>query len=405
MKICMVTTFYPPFHLGGDGVLIQRLASGLARAGHEVHVIHDLDACRVKGIPVPSDTPPRDVLDGVRVHRLRRGLVSSVLIQQTGRPLLKAAALRRILDGGFDLINFHNISLVGGPGVLPLGRAAKIFTLHEHWWVCPTHILWKYTGELCTKPQCLRCCLAQATPPQAWRRARRWMARCLGSVDLVLAPSRFTAGRYQAWMDDNGVQLPVEILPGCAPPPAPAAEPPGGLPERYFLYVGRLTAAKGILELADLCARHPDWQLVVVGEGEARGELERRGLRGVQLMGWLDGDRLSACYARAEALVFPSLCAETFGLTAAEALAHGTPVVARRAGGVEDVVAPEVGFVCDSLGQMEAALARLWNEPGLRGPLGERGRRRYRELYTPEAYVNGYLAAVGRARERFSRRT
>src|SRR5947209_7940112 len=44
LKFCMVTTFYPPYHFGGDAIGVQRLARGLVRRGHEVTVIHDVDA-------------------------------------------------------------------------------------------------------------------------------------------------------------------------------------------------------------------------------------------------------------------------------------------------------------------------------------------------------------------------
>ena len=44
MKFCMVTTFYPPYHFGGDATFIHRLATELGRRGHVVDVVHDLDA-------------------------------------------------------------------------------------------------------------------------------------------------------------------------------------------------------------------------------------------------------------------------------------------------------------------------------------------------------------------------
>ena len=40
MKILMVSTFYPPYHLGGDAVHVKYLADELTKAGHEVHIIH-----------------------------------------------------------------------------------------------------------------------------------------------------------------------------------------------------------------------------------------------------------------------------------------------------------------------------------------------------------------------------
>ena len=83
--------------------------------------------------------------------------LSAIVTQQSGRPGLKSGRLARILDSGFDVIHFHNISLVGGPGVLSYGRGLKLYTMNEHWLVCPMHVLWKRNREPCHKPECLRC--------------------------------------------------------------------------------------------------------------------------------------------------------------------------------------------------------------------------------------------------------
>lgn len=397
MKFCMVTTFYPPYNFGGDGIFVQELARDLVRDGHEVHVVHCADAYFVKGLGEPA--APRETGDGVHVHRLksRAGVLSPLLTQQTGRPGLKAAKLRRILDQGFDVVNFHNISLVGGPGVLAYGDGLKLYTLHEHWWVCPTHILWKYTDELCVSEDCLRCCLAQRTPPQAWRSARSWMARCLEHVDLLVAPSRFTAERHRAWMRANDVDVPLEILPGYVRPFAETPPTHDVLPDRYFLYVGRLVPGKGVPALLDAMALRPEYPLVVVGEGSDARLITERRLANVRCVGRLPRERLRRFYESATALVFPSRCAETFGLTAAEALACGTPVVSTRAGGVEDVVTPDVGYLYDTTEELVGRLDALWTDRALRDRLGAAARRRHASEYTPEAYRARYYAAIARA--------
>ncbi len=400
MKFCMVTTFYPPFNFGGDGLFVQQLATDLVAAGHEVHVVHCLDAYRVMGGQVPREIPLEEKVAGVHLHRLRSGLgrMSALLTQQTGRPVLKDAALRRILGQDFDVINFHNISLVGGPGILRLGRGLRIYTLHEHWWVCPTHVLWKYTGELCTSRSCLRCTLAQRTPPQAWRLSPGWMGKCLSHVDLILAPSEFTAGRHREWLADHDIQVPLEVLPEYVPVPEKAVSTPSGLPPRYFLYVGRLARAKGILDLAATFARRPRLSLVVVGRGEAEDELRRLALPNVHLRGWVPRQELGGYYAAATGLVFPSRCAETFGLAAAESLSYGTPVIARRAGGVADVVDDTVGFMYDTAAELEAALDQLWTGPDMRRQMSDSALERYRRNYAPEVYLRNYLGAITRAR-------
>ncbi len=400
MKFCMVTTFFPPHNFGGDGLFVRQLSAELAARGHEVDVVYGVDAWRVlagRGSVAPDEEAP----PGVRVHRLESplGRLGPLLIQQTGRPLFARRALERVLGRGFDVVNFHNISLAGGPGVLRLGRGVKLYTLHEHWWVCPTHVLFKYTGELCTERACVRCMLAHGRPPQVWRASRSWMARCLEEVDLVLAPSRATADRHRAWMAEAGADVPLELVPPYVPPLPPAAARPAGLPARYFLYVGRVTAAKGTGFLVDALRARPDYPLVVVGGGDAEQELRRRAPANVAFLGRVPREALAAYYAGATALVFPSLCAETFGLSACEALSLGVPVVTSRCGGAEEIVADGAGLVYGSAEELLAHLDRLWSDPALRDGLGRRGAERYRELYTPEAYLERYLAAVERARE------
>ena len=41
LRVAMLTTFYPPYNFGGDGIGIRRFSMGLAALGHQVTVIHD----------------------------------------------------------------------------------------------------------------------------------------------------------------------------------------------------------------------------------------------------------------------------------------------------------------------------------------------------------------------------
>ena len=49
LSICMVTTFYPPLHFGGDAAYAYQLTNALARRGHPVTVVHSADAYRALG--------------------------------------------------------------------------------------------------------------------------------------------------------------------------------------------------------------------------------------------------------------------------------------------------------------------------------------------------------------------
>ena len=158
MKFCMVTTFYPPYNFGGDGIFVYRLSNELARRGHRVDVVHCLDSFHFFDLAAPEDTNPSH--PNVHIHRLksRLGFVSPLLTHQTGRPVLKKKKLGRIFSGSeYDVIHFHNISLVGGPGILGMGKAVKLYTNHEYWLVCPLSILWKFKRRPCVKRNCFFC--------------------------------------------------------------------------------------------------------------------------------------------------------------------------------------------------------------------------------------------------------
>ena len=55
LRFVMTTSFYPPYHLGGDAVHVYYLANELAKIGHEVHVIHSIDAYNLKRSTSPSN--------------------------------------------------------------------------------------------------------------------------------------------------------------------------------------------------------------------------------------------------------------------------------------------------------------------------------------------------------------
>ena len=168
LRFCMLTTFYPPFNFGGDGIGVQRLSRALVRRGHQVTVVHDVDAFHLLARGRKPEPGPDPISDGVDVRSMKTGLqlLSSLLTQQLGRPIVNGHRIRAILKSeNFDVVHFNNISLIGGPGLLSVGgQAVKIYEAHEHWLVCPTHVLWRHNREPCPQRQCLRCSLHYRRP-------------------------------------------------------------------------------------------------------------------------------------------------------------------------------------------------------------------------------------------------
>src|SRR5207244_3624049 len=111
----------------------------------------------------------------------------------------------------YDVVHYHNISLLG-PGILELetpgSTPIKLYTTHEHWLVCPMHVLWKFNSRACEKPECLQCTLMGGRPPQLWRYTGL-LEKASASVDRFLSPSRFTAKMHA----ERGFYRPLGHLP------------------------------------------------------------------------------------------------------------------------------------------------------------------------------------------------
>ena len=138
---------------------------------------------------------------------------------------------------------------------------------------------------------------------------------------------------------------------------SPALRGQLGLPENYFLYVGRLAPEKNIGGLLDAFARYRQsggrWALVLAGDGPERVRLEAQCAAlaiqdQVHFAGLKNTRETTAYYAFAGCFVLPST-REPWGLVVNEAMAAGLPViVSRRCGCAEDLVLPGAnGFVFD----------------------------------------------------------
>ena len=172
-----------------------------------------------------------------------------------------------------------------------------------------------------------------------------------------------------------------------------------GIPDGAFVvgWVGRMTGVKdtgAVLEIVRATReRGVDAVLCMVGDGPDRGRLEQLAhelgiARATYFVGYQPD--VAGYYRLFDAFVLPSVNEGT-PVSAIEALASGTPVVANRVGGVPDVVRDGVdGFLVEA-GDVEAAadgLARLASDPELRRTLGEAGRARVLERYSVARLVD-----------------
>ncbi len=397
-RFCLLTTFYPPFNFGGDGIDVQRTARALVRRGHQVTVIHDVDAYQwLAGRRLPAQPVEQKGVEVIGL-RSRLGVVSPLLTHQLGRPVVHGRAIARLLaDRRPDVIVFNNISLVGGPGLLPLGGdALKVYLAHEHWLVCPTHVLWRFNREPCDQRACGRCVLSYHRPPQVWRYTGR-LERQLRQVDLFVARSEFSREKHRLF----GFAPPMQVLPYFLPGDIPARRDPSEAPRPqsrpYFLFVGRLTRIKGLHSVIPAFARYPDADLLIIGDGEERAALEdlARPFPNVRFLGRIPNQDLGQYYEHALAAIVPSLGYETFGIVLIEAFRYGTPVIARQIGPFPEIVEQSGGgLLFSTTDELLAAMTRLQGDASYRNLLAERGYQACRSLWSEDVVIGRFLDLI-----------
>jgi glycosyltransferase involved in cell wall biosynthesis len=127
-----------------------------------------------------------------------------------------------------------------------------------------------------------------------------------------------------------------------------------------LLYVGRLSAEKGVLEIPDIYKQvkkvHPDTKLVIVGKGPALDELKRE-IPDTFFIDWVDQEKLADIYSSADILLLPSRF-DTFCNVVLEAISCGLPVVAYNSKGPKDIIMDkECGFLVEYPVEMAAKIS------------------------------------------------
>lgn len=401
MRFLMVCTFYPPYSFGGDAISIREWSQALARRGHRVTVVHAADAfATLHDGPLPPHTPsPAD--QGIEVIPLRSRwpAASSLLVHQVGAPVLHRARLRAlVVDGGFDVVMYHNPSLIGGPGILQWPtRATTVYVAREHWLVCATHVLLRNKQEPCATRRCLECVLAYRRPPQLWRYTGA-MARGLERMDLVIALSEFSREKHR----EGGVDRPITVLPNFVPD-LPTDGVPGGMTRArpYFLFVGRLERIKGLDDVIPLFRDLPDVDLVIAGEG-SHGDALRAlaaGQANVHFLGRVDHADVGALYRGAVATIAPSMGYEAFARVLIESLQAGVPFVARDIGPAPEVAGTSgAGLLFRTPAELQALLRRLIDDRDFRDGLAAQAGPAVAAHWSESVVVERFLALINATR-------
>jgi glycosyltransferase involved in cell wall biosynthesis len=316
-RIAFFTNTYHPF-VGGVARSVDLYRTYLKQAGHDVVVY------------APEYDEETDDADDVRrLPAIRQ-------FNQTDFSLPLPVSFKPVVDlyrEAFDVIHVHHPFLLGEMGMRMARtyRLPLVFTYHTQYE--------QYTHNV---P------FDQDTSARTIiKHSKEFCDLC----DLVIAPT----SDVRAMLEERGVTSRIAVLPtGIEKAQYDKGDREEGRKllglesnASVLLHVGRLSKEKNLPYLLEASlhtlTRCPDARLVIVGDGDAREELEatveKAGDVGgqVHFTGKLTGMDLINAYAAADLFVFASK-SETQGMVLAEAMAAGNPVVALEGNGIRDVL-------------------------------------------------------------------
>lgn len=227
-----------------------------------------------------------------------------------------------------------------------------------------------------------------------------YMHRSLGTyrkcVDLFLAPSEFVREKFveHGWKRDQ-----FEVLPHFQR--VRDLEP---LPEKgSILYVGRLSAEKGVGDLVRAMQNVPQLTLRIAGDGPERMPLERLAmslrLRNVEFVGQVSTEERDRLISDSQFTVLPSHAYETLGKTILESYARGRAVVASDAGSRREFVQHcRTGLLYPMGAVDELASAMKWmsENPERTAAMGREGLAFVRRRHAPDQHYRQMLGLYER---------
>ena len=385
MRVAVVHNRYR--HAGGEDVVFETECALLEQSG--IHIVrYEADNATIR-----------------RGGRVRLA-VQAVWNQSAYRTLSALFERERV-----SVVHVHNTLPLISPAVYAAARragAAVVQTLHNYRLLCPAATLYRNGApcELCVGrsvawPGVVHACYRNERYATATVATMLTVHRAIGTyrnnVDRYIALTHFAKQKFV----EGGLPEPLITVKPNSVTPRPIQGPTASGP---VLFVGRLSQEKGVHVLLRAWREHPSLPMLrIVGDGPLRSEVDAHAQCDptVRAIGFVPPANMTAEYAAASMLVFPSTWYEGFGLTIVEAMASGLPVVASRLGSTAEIVRDgETGLLFKPGDAADLARTVRWlhERPDVARAMGAAARETYEQTYTPERNLTALLAIYDEAR-------
>jgi len=388
-KILLVHNEY--HYRGGEASYVQAQKQLLLSEGHEVFLLEkhndQINQRSIKELVYSGVNSIWSYQSQIEIRSHIRNISPQLVHVHNFFPLWSPAIHQAIKQQGIPTVqHIHNYRL----GCLNscLFRNAQVCEL------CVGRNLWR--GLLY---RCYRNSLPASLAVWLMLTFNRWRKTWQRDVDLFIVPSRFSLRKLVE------IGLPADkmrVLPNFVPVPQIQHSPPPNEP--VFLFVGRLSAEKGIMNLLEIWHRlhESSWQLKLVGDGDlltaVQAYIAEHQLDNIKLLGRQTWQTVQEEITKSSAIILPSICYETFGLAVAEAFALGRPALVSNHGALAELVQEgETGF-CLPYHQLDLWVERIrWcgNNLCKLAEMGSKAKNFYMQNFTPEVHYSQLMRIYG----------
>nr|WP_217484703.1 glycosyltransferase family 4 protein [Paenibacillus polymyxa] len=312
-----------------------------------------------------------------------------------------------------DVVHVHNFFPVISPSVYHacerLG-VPVVQTLHNYRLICPAATFMR-GNEVCEKclhgtllhsirHGCYRGSQLQTIPVAAMIKFNELIGTWQHKVSRYIALTEFARDKFA----ESGIPLDrIAVKPNFIHHQTVKAKYDPN--DRYLLFVGRISAEKGVRNLLQAWSQLEDrggLRLVIIGDGPQKAELAAAySQEDIRFLGKQDGDTVLDCMSRAMYVMVPSIWYEGFPMTIVESYSVGTPILCSRIGALEEIVEDGVTgfhFQHDDLENIKTVIRRAVayeNYAAMRQKVAEN----YAAHYTEEVNVKQLLAIYSEAME------
>jgi len=320
MRILIVSNLYPPYTLGGAEKYVHEIANKLSERDEVFVITTESFSFRNLGLRREGNVYrfyPLNLYHTFEAQRKPEILKPLWHFIDLWNPHSYAVIKSLIKELEPDVAFTHNIGNLSSAVFTAIKdfEIPHVHMLHDHSLLCPRATLCK-GREVCLKPRKL-CVLY-----------RKIKSGFILNPDAVIAPSRYILDVHLKngfFADSKLFKLPL---------PVDRVE---RVKKDYdalkVLYVGQIAVHKGIRVLIEAVKDLDGVFLDVVGSGE---KLEFPS--NTRYHGYLEGEKLIELYKRANVVVLPSVCPESFGKVICEGFGFSTPAIGSRIGGIPEII-------------------------------------------------------------------